>query len=117
MSSALILLTGIFTDRLGGTGCIVYGNIIYTIGSILIAGAAETRSYKFMIVGRVIASFGDIATQVAQYKVFSSWFPPSHGFASTLGFELGIKKVRLSDSSFRSMHLLTLVKTDWWVRW
>ncbi|THW05792.1 major facilitator superfamily transporter, partial [Aureobasidium pullulans] len=93
MSSVLILLTGIFTDRLGGTGCIVYGNIIYTIGSILIAGAAETRSYKFMIVGRVIASFGDIATQVAQYKVFSSWFPPSHGFASTLGFELGIKKI------------------------
>lgn len=93
MSSALILLTGIFTDRLGGTGCIVYGNIIYTIGSILIAGAAETRSYKFMIVGRVVASFGDIATQVAQYKVFSSWFPPNAGFASTLGFELGIKKV------------------------
>lgn len=95
MSSALILLTGIFTDRLGGTGCIVYGNVIYTIGSIFIAGAAELRSYKFMIVGRVIASFGDIATQVAQYKVFSSWFPPSAGFASTLGFELGIKKVRL----------------------
>ncbi|KAI4717530.1 major facilitator superfamily transporter [Aureobasidium sp. EXF-10727] len=93
MSSALILLTGIFTDRLGGTGCIVYGNIIYTIGSIFIAGAAEMRSYKFMIVGRVVASFGDIATQVAQYKVFSSWFPPSAGFASTLGFELGIKKI------------------------
>jgi hypothetical protein len=93
MSSALILLTGIFTDRLGGTGCIVYGNIIYTIGSILIAGAAETRSFKFMIVGRVVASFGDIATQIAQYKVFSSWFPPNAGFASTLGFELGIKKV------------------------
>ncbi|KAI5250517.1 major facilitator superfamily transporter [Aureobasidium subglaciale] len=93
MSSCLILLTGIFTDRLGGTGCIVYGNIIYTIGSILIAAAAEVRSYKFMIVGRVVASFGDIATQVAQYKVFSSWFPPSAGFASTLGFELGIKKI------------------------
>ncbi|KAH0009215.1 major facilitator superfamily transporter, partial [Aureobasidium melanogenum] len=93
MSSALILLTGILTDRLGGTGCIVYGNIIYTIGSIFIAGAAELRSYKFMIVGRVVASFGDIATQVAQYKVFSSWFPPSAGFASTLGFELGIKKI------------------------
>ena len=93
MSSALILVTGILTDRLGGTGCIVYGNIIYTIGSILIAGSAEVRSYKFMIVGRVVMAFGDIATQVAQYKVFSSWFPPSHGFASTLGFELGVKKV------------------------
>ena len=72
---------------------VVYGNIIYTIGSIFIAGAAQMRSFKFMIVGRVVASFGDIATQVAQYKVFSSWFPPSAGFASTLGFELGIKKV------------------------
>lgn len=93
MSSALILLTGIVTDRLGGSGAIVYGNIIYTIGSILIAGGTQTRSFKFMIVGRVIAAFGDIATQVAQYKVFSSWFPPNHGFATTLGFELGLKKI------------------------
>ena len=87
------------------SGCIVYGNIIYTIGSILIAAAAEVRSYKFMIVGRVVAAFGDIATQVAQYKIFSSWFPPSHGFASTLGFELGIKKV--TSSSTRHVNMVT----------
>ena len=93
MSSALILLTGIVTDRLGGSGAIVYGNLIYTVGSILVAGGTQTRSYKFMIVGRVVAAFGDIATQVAQYKVFSSWFPPNHGFATTLGFELGLKKI------------------------
>lgn len=93
MSSALILITGVLTDRLGGSSAIVWGNVIYTIGSILIAGGTQTRSYKFMIVGRVIAAFGDIATQVAQYKVFSSWFPPNHGFASTLGFELGLKKI------------------------
>ncbi|GAB7356279.1 hypothetical protein MBLNU459_g7086t3 [Dothideomycetes sp. NU459] len=93
MSSALILVTGIVTDRLGGSGAIVYGNIVYSIGSILIASATQVRSYKFMIAGRVVASLGDIATQVAQYKVFSSWFPPNHGFASTLGFELGLKKI------------------------
>ena len=46
-----------------------------------------------MIVGEVVLSLGDIATQIAQYKIFSSWFPPSHGFASTLGLELGIGKV------------------------
>jgi hypothetical protein len=28
-----------------------------------------------------------------RYKIFSSWFPPSHGFAATLGLELGIGKV------------------------
>lgn len=71
----------------------LYGNFLYSAGSILVAAAAQTRSYKFMIVGRVIRSLGDIATQVAQYKVFSSWFAPGNGFASTLGFELGIGKI------------------------
>lgn len=46
-----------------------------------------------MIGGRVIIALGDIATQVAQYRVFSSWLPPNNGFASTLGLELGIKKI------------------------
>lgn len=72
---------------------IVYGNIIYTIGSILVAAAATVRSFNFMIGGRIILAFGDIATQIAQYKMFSSWFAPSNGFASTLGFELAIGKV------------------------
>lgn len=72
---------------------IVYGNIVYTIGSILVAAATTVRSFNFMIGGRVILAVGDIATQIAQYKMFSSWFAPSNGFASTLGFELAIGKV------------------------
>lgn len=52
MSSALILVVGIVTDRLGGSGAIVYGNLVYTLGSILVAGGTQTRSFKFMIVGR-----------------------------------------------------------------
>lgn len=56
-----------------------------------------------MIFGRVILALGDIATQIAQYKIFSSWFPPSNGFASTLGLELGIGKVS---------HVYTLVEQD-----
>lgn len=75
---------------------IVYGNIVYTIGSILVAAATTVRSFKFMVGGRIILSLGDIATQTAQYKMFSSWFPPSNGFASTLGFELAIGKVSRS---------------------
>lgn len=73
---------------------IIYGNVIYTIGSILVATATTVRSFNFMIGGRVILALGDIATQIAQYKMFSSWFPPSNGFASTLGFELAVGKVR-----------------------
>ncbi|KAF7555544.1 hypothetical protein G7Z17_g2085 [Cylindrodendrum hubeiense] len=93
MVTALMLLSGIVTDRIGGAGAMLYGNVIYSVGSILVAAAAQTRSYKFMIAGRVIRALGDIATQVAQYKVFSSWFAPGNGFASTLGFELGIGKI------------------------
>lgn len=54
------------------------------------------RSYKFMIFGRIVLALGDIFTKIAQYKIFSSWFPPSHGFASTLGLELAIGKVHTS---------------------
>ncbi|EKG16255.1 Major facilitator superfamily [Macrophomina phaseolina MS6] len=64
-----------------------------SIGSIILAAAATARSYKFMIFGVVVQSFGDIATKVAQYKAFCSWFSPSHGFASTIGIEHGISKL------------------------
>ncbi|KAB8203173.1 major facilitator superfamily domain-containing protein [Aspergillus parasiticus] len=72
---------------------IIYGNVVYTIGSILVASATTVRSFNFMVGGRVILALGDIATQVAQYKMFSSWFPPSNGFASTLGLELAMRKI------------------------
>jgi nitrate/nitrite transporter NarK len=74
-------------------GAMLWGNAIYSVGAIFIAAATTVRSYEFMIFGVVVQAFGDIATQVAQYKVFSSWFAPSNGFASTLGFELGIGKI------------------------
>ncbi|KAF9872097.1 major facilitator superfamily transporter [Colletotrichum karsti] len=93
MVTLLILTSGMVTDRIGGAGAMLYGNIIYSIGSIIVAAAAQVRSFKLMIGGRVILALGDIATQVAQYKVFSSWFSPNNGFASTLGLEIGIKKI------------------------
>ncbi|KAL3418779.1 hypothetical protein PVAG01_09000 [Phlyctema vagabunda] len=93
MVTALMMVSGLVTDRIGGAGAILYGNLIFTIGSILVAGATQTRNYQFMIGGRVVQAFGDIATQIAQYKIFSSWFPPNQGFASTLALELAIGKI------------------------
>ncbi|KXJ87283.1 MFS transporter [Microdochium bolleyi] len=93
MTLNLILWSGLVTDRIGGASALVYGNAIFTVGSILVAAAAQVRSFQFMIGGRVICAIGDIATQIAQYKVFSSWFPPSNGFASTLALELAIGKI------------------------
>lgn len=95
----------------------LYGNAIYSLGAILIAAATQVRSYKFMIVGSVIQSLGDIATQVAQYKMFSSWFAPSNGFASTLGFELGLGKI----GSFVGQSTANIIATNLgdfsWVYW
>jgi MFS family permease len=93
MKTALILLSGVVTDRIGGASAMLWGNAIFSIGAIFIAAATTVRSYEFMIFGIVVQAFGDIATQVAQYKVFSSWFAPSDGFASTLALELGIGKI------------------------
>ncbi|KAI1453771.1 major facilitator superfamily transporter [Annulohypoxylon moriforme] len=91
--TVLILFSGLLTDRLGGAGALFYGNIVYSIGSILVAAAAQVRSFKFMIGGRVILAIGDISTQIAQYQVFSSWFAPNNGFGSTLGLELMVQKL------------------------
>ncbi|KAF4435268.1 ferric-chelate reductase [Fusarium acutatum] len=88
MVTALMLVSVIVTDRIGGAGAMLYGNLIYSVGSILGAGVVQTRSYKFIMAGRVVRALGDIATQVAQHKVFSSWFAPGNGFASTLGFDV-----------------------------
>ncbi|KPM38852.1 hypothetical protein AK830_g7693 [Neonectria ditissima] len=89
----LILLSGALTDRYGGASTMLWGNAVFSAGAILIAAATTVRNYKFMIFGVVVQALGDVATQVAQYKIFSSWFPPSSGFASTLAFELGIGKI------------------------
>lgn len=71
----------------------LWGNAIFSLGAIFIAAATTVRNFKFMIFGFVVQALGDVATQVAQYKIFSSWFAPSHGFASTLAFELGLGKI------------------------
>jgi hypothetical protein len=68
-------------------------NCIYTVESILSAAATSIRSYRFMIGGVAVQALGDIATQVAQYKIFSSWLAPSYGFASKLRFELGVGQI------------------------
>ncbi|KAG8669372.1 hypothetical protein FPOAC1_008766 [Fusarium poae] len=93
IKTALILVSGVLTDRYGGASTMLWGNAVFSLGAILVAAATTVRSYKFMIGGAVIQALGDVATQVAQYKIFSSWFPPSSGFASTLAFELGIGKI------------------------
>ncbi|KAI8305321.1 Major facilitator superfamily domain-containing protein 1 [Colletotrichum sp. SAR11_59] len=114
MVTALMLLSGIVTDRIGA---MLYGNFIYSAGSILVAAAAQTRSYKFMVAGRVVRALGDIATQVAQYKVFSSWFAPSNGFASTLGFELGIGKIGEFAGKFSANIIAKRTGNFAWVFW
>ncbi|KAH7025557.1 hypothetical protein B0J12DRAFT_733037, partial [Macrophomina phaseolina] len=78
IATALIVRSGVVADRIGGVSklflgnsaagwltdadAIIYGNIIYSVGSIVIATAAQIRSYETMIGGRVISTFGDVAS-------------------------------------------------------
>jgi len=93
IKATLILPSGVLTDRYGGASAMLWGNAVFSVGAILIAAATTVQNFKFMIFGVVVQALGDVATQVAQYKIFSSWFAPSDGFASTLAFELAIGKI------------------------
>ncbi|KAK6825567.1 Major facilitator superfamily domain-containing protein 1 [Apiospora arundinis] len=117
MTTLLILGTGLLTDRVGGAGLLFFGNLVYTAGSLLVAAAAQTRSFPFMIGGRVVLSLGDISTQIAQYQVFSSWFAPSSGFASTLGLELMISKLGALAGTGSANHIAVRTGNFAWVFW
>ncbi|KAK8107053.1 major facilitator superfamily domain-containing protein [Apiospora kogelbergensis] len=117
MTTLLILATGLLTDRVGGAGALFWGNLIYSLGSILVAGAAQARSFNFMIGGRIVLAIGDISTQIAQYQVFSSWFAPSSGFASTLGLELMISKLGALAGTGSANHIAVRTGNFAWVFW
>ncbi|KAF4337751.1 ankyrin 3 [Fusarium beomiforme] len=89
----LTMASGILTDRIGGAGAMLYGNIIMTAGALVIAGAATCRSFPLMIFGKVTAALGDIATQIAYYRVFAGWFAPGGGFGTTIGLQIGIARI------------------------
>ncbi|KAM0280204.1 hypothetical protein ACHAQH_004161 [Verticillium albo-atrum] len=89
----LVMFSGVVTDRIGGAGAMLYGNLIMTAGAFIIAGAATGRSFPLMIFGKVTAALGDIATQIAYYRVFSSWFAPGEGLGTTIGLQIGIARI------------------------
>ncbi|KAF5989001.1 major facilitator superfamily transporter [Fusarium bulbicola] len=89
----LMMTSGILTDRIGGAGAMLYGNLIMTAGALVIAGAATCRSFPLMIFGKVTAALGDIATQIAYYRVFAGWFAPGEGFGTTIGLQIDIARI------------------------
>lgn len=89
----LMMVSGVVTDRIGGAGAMLYGNLVMTAGALVIAGAATGRSYQLMIFGKITAALGDIATQIAYYRVFSGWFAPGGGFGTTIGLQIGIARI------------------------
>ncbi|KAF4337316.1 major facilitator superfamily transporter [Fusarium beomiforme] len=93
IKTSLILFSGILTDRYGGANTMLCGTAVDTFGAILVAAATQVRSFKFMIVGSAVEALGEVAISVAQYKILSSWFAPSSGFASSVGVEHGIGKI------------------------
>ncbi|EOD43208.1 putative mfs transporter protein [Neofusicoccum parvum UCRNP2] len=91
----LIVFGGLITDRIGGAGGVIVGSAVGVTGSIIVASAVQVRSYKLMVFGSGVLALGNIFNATARYRLFSSWFPPSHGFALTLSLELAAAKIGL----------------------
>ncbi|KAF2208125.1 hypothetical protein CERZMDRAFT_101817 [Cercospora zeae-maydis SCOH1-5] len=60
MKTALILSMGVLADHFGGTGIMLWGNIICSFGSIIIAAATTVRSYRLMVGGMIVQNTGDL---------------------------------------------------------
>lgn len=56
-------------------------------GTLVQAGAATNNlnSYTLLIVGKVVAAIGDGSLDNAQHRIFTTYFAPGRGFASSVG--------------------------------
>jgi len=43
------------------------------------------NSYSLLVVGRVIAALGQGSMEIAQHKIFATYFAPGKGFAVSMG--------------------------------
>ncbi|KAH7053148.1 major facilitator superfamily domain-containing protein [Macrophomina phaseolina] len=94
LSVALMMpFSGLLTDYIGGAGLLVISSSVGVVGSVIVASAVQIRSWESMMLGSGLLALGNMANSTARYRLFSAWFPPNHGFALTLSFELAAAKM------------------------
>jgi MFS family permease len=91
-------LGGILVDKFGtGLGSTLATSLI-ALGNILVAISTNLRSFKLMILGRVMYGLGSGSITIVQGTILSHWFR-GRGLAITLGMEIAVSRL----ASFLSM--------------
>ncbi|KAJ7653771.1 MFS general substrate transporter [Mycena rosella] len=87
VNTFLCVALGFGIDKWGGPLLSVYLTIFHLAGSAIEAGSVtgSLRSYPVLILGKVVAAVGDGSLDNAQHRIFSTYFAPGKGFASSIG--------------------------------
>ena len=87
INTILSIFVGCLIDRFGGPLLLITLVSFYCTGTIVQARATtqNVNSYSLLVVGRVIAALGQGSLDIAQHKIFATYFAPGKGFAVSMG--------------------------------
>ncbi|KIM61697.1 hypothetical protein SCLCIDRAFT_865222 [Scleroderma citrinum Foug A] len=87
INTILSLFVGCLIDKFGGPLLLVILVSFCCTGSIVQAATATEKinSYSLLMAGRVIAALGQGSLDIAQHKIFATYFAPGKGFAVSMG--------------------------------
>jgi putative MFS transporter len=105
------ILTGMLCDRYGRRTMFVWNMLIYSIGSLLCAIAP---SYTFLLIARIISSFGIGGEVVAVYTFFGEIIPPKKR-GTWMGVIYLLNTFSLPITTFIGMMVIPMGVNGW--RW
>ncbi|KAJ7581826.1 MFS general substrate transporter [Mycena floridula] len=87
VNTFLCVALGFGIDKWGGPLLSVYLSMFHLAGSAIEAGSVTDHfhSYPVLVLGKVVAAIGDGSLDNAQHRIFSTYFAPGKGFASSIG--------------------------------
>ncbi|KAJ7479775.1 MFS general substrate transporter [Mycena latifolia] len=92
VNTFLCVALGFGIDKWGGPVLSIYLTLFHLAGSAIQAGSVTQRlhSYPVLVLGKVVAAIGDGSLDNAQasfhfHRIFSTYFAPGKGFASSIG--------------------------------
>ncbi|KAJ7075249.1 MFS general substrate transporter [Mycena belliarum] len=87
VNTFLCVALGFGIDKWGGPLLSIYLTLFHLAGSAIQAGSVTRnfRSYPVLVLGKVVAAVGDGSLDNAQHRIFSTYFAPGKGFASSIG--------------------------------
>ncbi|GAA6042781.1 hypothetical protein JCM8097_007474 [Rhodosporidiobolus ruineniae] len=74
INTIIPFITGVLLDYYGAEVCVPIASLLVFLGYLIAAAGATAKSYPAIVVGEVIAGFGDITVRTGQLKISAHWF-------------------------------------------